>query len=40
MVNSEIRLIMFFLAEGGEPLPGADCGSERELLTTESQNVW
>ena len=40
MVNTEIRLIMFFAAEGGEALPGADCGSDHELLTAKSQNVW
>ena len=38
MVNTEIRLIIFFAAKDGEALqsaktrPGADCGSERELL--------
>ena len=38
MVNSKIRLIIFFAAKDGEALqsaktrPGADCGSERELL--------
>ena len=39
MVNSEIRLIIFFLAKDGEALysqqktrPGADCGSYHELL--------
>ena len=39
MVNSEIRLIIFFAAEDGEALysqkktrPGADCGSDHELL--------
>ena len=38
MVNPEIRLIIFFAAKDGEALqsaktrPGADCGSERELL--------
>ena len=38
MVTTEIRLIIFFAAKDGEALqsaktrPGADCGSERELL--------
>ena len=39
MVNAEIRLIIFFAAEDGEALysqtktrPGADCGSDHELL--------
>ena len=38
MVNSEIRLIIFFAAKDGEVLRsaktrlGADCGSDRELL--------
>ena len=39
MVNTEIRLIIFFAAKDGEALysqkktrPGADCGSEHELL--------
>ena len=39
MVNTEIRLIIFFVAEDGEALqsqkktrPGADCGSDHELL--------
>ena len=37
MVNSEIRLIIFFAAKDGEALysqqtrPGADCGSDHEL---------
>ena len=40
MVNTEIRLIIFFAAKGGEALYsqqktrlGADCGSDHELLT-------
>ena len=40
MVNTEIRLIIFFAAKDGEALyspaktrPGADCGSDHELLT-------
>ena len=39
MVNTKIRLIIFFVAEVGEALysqkktrPGADCGSNHELL--------
>ena len=39
MINTEIRLIIFFAAKGGEALykstktrPGADCGSDHELL--------
>ena len=38
MVNTEIRLIIFFAAKVGEALysqqkrPGADCGSDHELL--------
>ena len=39
MVNTEIRLIIFFAARDGEALysqkktrPGADCGSHHELL--------
>ena len=40
MVNTEIRLIVFFAAKDGEALysqrkkkkPGADCGSDHELL--------
>ena len=39
MVNTEIRLITFFAAKDGEALysqqkarPGADCGSDHELL--------
>ena len=42
MVNTEIRLIIFFAATDGEALysqqkqrPGADCGSDHELLTTK-----
>ena len=42
MVNTEIRLIIFFAAKGGEALYskkkkkrlGADCGSNHELLIT------
>ena len=39
MVNTEVRLIIFFAADDGEaPIqptktkPGADCGSDHELL--------
>ena len=39
MVNTEIKLILFFAAKDGEALysqqktrPGADCGSYHELL--------
>ena len=41
MVNTKIRLILFFAAKDGEALykvlsaktrPGADCGSDHELL--------
>ena len=38
MVNTEIRLIIFFAAEEGETIqsvktrPGADCGSDHQLL--------
>ena len=42
MVNTEIRLIIFFAAKDGEALysqtktrPGADCGSDYELLITK-----
>ena len=41
MVKTEIRLIIFFAAKDGEALysqktiPGADCGSHRELLTAK-----
>jgi len=42
MVNTEITLIIFFVAEDGEALiqstktrPGADCGSDHELLTAK-----
>ena len=38
MVNTEIRLIIFFAGQDGEALysqqnrPGADCGSDHELI--------
>ena len=41
MVNTEIRLIIFFAAKDGEALysqqkrPGADCSSHHELLITK-----
>ena len=42
MVNTEIRLIIFFAAEVGKSSihsaktkPGADCGSDHELLTAK-----
>ena len=42
MVNTEIRLIIFFAAKDGKALysqqkkrPGADCGSDHELLITK-----
>ena len=41
MVNIEIRLIIFFAAKDGQALysqqkrPGADCGSDHELLITK-----
>ena len=41
MVNTKIRLIIFFAAKGGEALqsaktrPGADCGSDNELFTAK-----
>ena len=37
MVNTEIRLIIFFAAKDGEAKtrPGADCGSAHELLNTK-----
>ena len=42
MVNTEIRLIIFFVAKDGKALysqqktrPGADCGSDHELLITK-----
>ena len=40
MVNTKIRLIIFFAVKDGEALsaktrPGADCGSDHELLTVK-----
>ena len=44
MVNTEIRLIIFFAAKDGEALYsqqkrrlGADCGSDHELLIANSR---
>ena len=41
MVNTKIRLIIFFAAKDGDAIqstktrPGADCGSDHELLITK-----
>ena len=41
MVNTEIKLIIFFAAKEGKALqsaktrPGADCGSDHELLSAK-----
>ena len=40
MVNTDIRLIIFFAAKDGEAQsaktrPGADCGSDHEILITK-----
>ena len=42
MINTEIRLVIFFAAQDGESLYcqqktrlGADCGSDQELLISE-----
>ena len=42
MLNTEIKLIIFFAANDGETLysqqkirPGADCGSDHKILTAE-----
>ena len=45
MVNTEIRLIIFFAAKDGEAQstktrPGADCGSHHELLVTKFRLKW
>ena len=44
MINTKIRLIIFFAAEDGEALtqsaktrPGTDCGSDHELLMEKIQ---
>ena len=46
MVNTKIRLIIFFAAKDGEALysqqkkrPGADCGSDHELLIAKLKKV-
>ena len=46
MVSTEIRLIIFFAAKDGETLqsaktrPGADCGSDCELLIAKFRLKW
>ena len=46
MVNTEIRLIIFFAAENGDALngqnirPGADCGSDHELLIAKFRLIF
>ena len=49
MVNTEIRLIIFFEAKDGEALysqrkkkkrPGADCGSDHEFLIVKFRVKW
>ena len=48
MVNTKIRLIIFFAAKDGEALysqqkkkrPGADCGSDHELLIAKFRLKW
>ena len=46
MVNTDIRLIIFFAAKDGEALhsanirPGADCGSDHELLIAKFRLKW
>ena len=46
MVSTEIRLIIFFAATDGETLqsaktrPGADCGSDHELLIAKFRLKW
>ena len=48
MANTEIRLTIFFAAKDGEALyiqstktrPGADCGSDHELLITKCRLKW
>ena len=46
MVNTKIRLIIFFAAKDGEALysqkktrPGADCGSDHELIAKFTPNL-
>ena len=45
MVNTEIRLIIFFTAKDGsiqsaETRPGADCGSDHEFLIVKFRVKW
>ena len=47
MVNTKIRLIIFFAGKDGEALiqsaktrPGADCGSDHELLIVKFRLKW
>ena len=47
MVNTEIRLIIFFAAKDGENLysqqktrPGTDCGSDHKLLIAKLRLKW
>ena len=46
MVNTEIRLIIFYAAKDGETLytaetrPGAGCGSDHELLIAKFRLKW
>ena len=43
MVNTEIRLIIFFAAKDGEvnkTRPAADCGSDHELLIAKFRLKW
>ena len=35
MVKTEIRLIIFFAIQSTKTRPGADCGSDHELLTAK-----
>ena len=46
MVNTEIRLIIFFVAKGRSSIqsaktrPGADCGSDHDLLIAKFRQKW